>query len=89
MLEARATEAFPQFGGDPVQVVTLDSPASVGIGQAPPSLRSRLDIPLKIGLGFAAGLALAFAAHYLDPFLRDREEVEAMGMRVVGEIPRR
>ncbi|MCC7354557.1 MAG: hypothetical protein IT330_12490, partial [Anaerolineae bacterium] len=35
-----------------------------------------------------AGLALVFLAEYLDTTVRDRAEVEAMGLRVLAEVPR-
>jgi capsular polysaccharide biosynthesis protein len=35
------------------------------------------------------GSALAFFAAYVDPTLRAREDVEALGLTVLGEIPRR
>jgi capsular polysaccharide biosynthesis protein len=46
-------------------------------------------LPLKIGLGFAVGVALAFAAHYFDPFVREKEELEKLGLRVIAEVPKR
>jgi len=85
VLQEQNAEVFPQLGGQPAAVVLLDSPnpAPVGI-----SLRARLDLPLKVGLGFAVGLALAFLAHYFDPFVREKDELERMGMKVVGELPK-
>jgi capsular polysaccharide biosynthesis protein len=84
--EALAENAavFPQLGGLAAEVVPLDTPSP---GPIAPSLRSRLDLPLKIALGLALGVGLALAAHYLDPFVRDRHELEQMGLGVVGEIP--
>ena len=53
----------------------------------PPPLSSRFDPIIRFGLGLAAGIALAFLFEYLDPTLRDRREVEAMGLRVLVEVP--
>ncbi len=63
----------------------LDKPA---IGPVPPSLRARFDLPLKAGLGLVAGIALALIAHYFDPLVREREELEQIGLKVIAEIPR-
>jgi capsular polysaccharide biosynthesis protein len=76
---------FPQLGGLAATVQPLDSPSAGPIGA---SLRSRLDLPLKAALGLALGAALALAAHYLDPFIRSRRELEQLGLPVLGEIPR-
>jgi capsular polysaccharide biosynthesis protein len=84
-LQANA-EVFPQLGGLAAEVVPLDTPTP---GPVAPSLRARLDLPLKIVIGLVLGVGLALAAHYFDPFVRDRREVEAMGLAVVGEIPGR
>jgi capsular polysaccharide biosynthesis protein len=75
---------FPQLGGLAAEVHPLDSPVAGPIGA---SLRARLDLPLKVALGLALGAALALAAHYLDPFVRSRRELEQLGMPVLGEIP--
>jgi capsular polysaccharide biosynthesis protein len=37
----------------------------------------------------AAGVGLAFLLDYLDRSVRDRAEVEALGLTVLSEIPRR
>lgn len=85
VLQNRNAEAFPQLGGANAAVMALDSPT---VGASSPGLRSLIDLPLRLGLGLAVGAALAFLAHTLDPFLRDKHEIEAMGLKVLGEIPK-
>lgn len=84
VLQTRNSRVFPQ-NGDGATVTALDS---VSIGTAPPSLRNRLDIPIRIALGLAFGVVLAFVAHYFDPRLRERTELEAVGFTIIGEIPK-
>jgi len=78
-------EVFPQLGGLAAQVTQLDSASP---GAIAPSLRARLDLPLKVLVALALGAALALAAHYLDPFVRDRRDLDALGLPTLGEIPR-
>lgn len=85
VLQDQNAEVFPQLGGQAAVVTPLDAPAP---GPVPPSLRARLDLPLKVALALAVGLALALAAHYLDPFIREKEDVERLGLRVVAELPK-
>lgn len=85
VLQTRNANIFPQLGGQPATVTPLDKPS---VAPVPPSLRTRFDWLLKVGLGLGAGLALAFVAHYLDPMLRDKEELERLGLQVVAEIPK-
>ncbi len=85
VLQTRNADAFPQLGGANAAVTVLDTPTA---GASSPGLRSLIDLPIRLGLGLAAGLALAFLAHFLDPFLRHKQEVEAMGLKVLGEIPK-
>ncbi len=85
VLQSRNNVVFPQNGPSGATVTPLDT---VAIAPAPPSLRARLDIPIRIALGLAFGLALAFIAHYFDPRIRERAEVEALGLSVIGEIPK-
>lgn len=63
----------------------LDSPVPAAV--APP-LRSRFDLPVRLLLALAAGLALAFAAYALDPLIRERGQIEHMGLPVLGSIPK-
>lgn len=60
-----------------------------GVGEIGPGLREQLELPLRLLLALAAGIALAFLADYLDDRVRGREDIERLGLRVVGEIPRR
>jgi capsular polysaccharide biosynthesis protein len=86
VLQNRSGSAFPQIGPDDLVVVPLDQPA---IAAVPPPASTRLDPLIRAGLGLAAGVALAFLADYLDPTLRERAEVEALGLTVLAEIPPR
>ncbi len=62
----------------------LDEPAPIPM---PPSLRSRLMGPgLRLILAGGIGLALAFTAHYLDPIIREREDVEVIDIPILTEI---
>jgi hypothetical protein len=87
-LTENASAYFPQLAdlpGPPVRRV--DQPVPVAV---PPSLRNQLTGPaVRIALGLAIGLALVFLLHYLDPTVRERAELEALGYSVLGEIPRR
>lgn len=84
-LTQNAAAYFPQLAGANVPPMTrLDAPAPVAV--APP-LRSRFDLPIRLLLALAAGLALAFLAHVSDPFVRERRQIESMGVRVIGAIP--
>ena len=84
VLQTQNSHVFPQ-NGEGATVTALDD---VSVGAAPPSLRARVDIPIRIALGLAFGVALAFLVHYFDPRVRDRSEVEAIGLSIIGEIPK-
>ncbi|MAT97284.1 MAG: hypothetical protein CL608_09095 [Anaerolineaceae bacterium] len=84
VLSEQNGDALPQLGGETAVLVLLDEPI---VTPLPRSLSSLLDIPLRIAIGIAAGLGLALLAAYLDPTIRSREEAEALGLAVLGEIP--
>ncbi len=86
VLRTRSQDYFAQLGGEPAAVTVLHQQP---ITAAPPPLTDRFGALLKIGIGVIAGLGLAALAHYLDPFLRRRDDVEALGLKVLGSIPRR
>ena len=76
---------FAQLGTVGASVTVIDKPI---VSVVQPSLRERLDIPIRIVLALFVGIALAFLLDYLDNSIRDTRDVEALGLRVVGEIPR-
>jgi len=84
VMETRNAQAFPQLGPTGATVRAVDAPA---VNQVPAGLRAQLDIPVRIALGLAVGLALVFIAHYLDPFVREKAELEAIGFDILGELP--
>ncbi|MBP6786177.1 MAG: hypothetical protein KA170_01210 [Candidatus Promineofilum sp.] len=77
--------ALPQLGGETAVLIQLDEPV---VNDISPGIRSQLDLPLRGALALFAGLGLALLAHYLDPAVRDREELEGVGLPILGEIPR-
>ncbi|MGD9048566.1 MAG: hypothetical protein PVF77_10970 [Anaerolineae bacterium] len=75
---------FPQLLGVEAEAVLIDGP---GIGQVGRSLRDKLDLPIRLFVALVAGVALAFLWDYLDDTVRDRGEVESLGVSVLAEIP--
>ncbi len=85
VLRTRAHDYFPQLGGQPARVTVLDP---VRVTPAPPPAADRLAPLIRLGLALLAGVGLAFLAEYLDPFVRRREQVEALDLAVIASIPR-
>jgi capsular polysaccharide biosynthesis protein len=78
---------FPQLEGIEPAARLMDAPTPVALA---PGLRTQLMGPaVKLALAFVAGAALAFLWHYLDPTVREAAEVEAMGVQVLAEIPKK
>lgn len=75
---------FRQLGTENSFATILDEPQIAPIG---PSLRQRLELPLRIALAFLAGILLVFLLDYFDSSIRSRQEVEQLGLPVLGEIP--
>jgi capsular polysaccharide biosynthesis protein len=80
-----AATYFQALGTEAAGVTVLDGPS---ISVAGPSLRDRLEWPLRVGLGLLVGIGLIFLLEYLDTSVRKRSEVEALGIPVIGEIPK-
>lgn len=77
--------ALPQLGGQTAVLTQLDEPVVNTIGAG---IRSQLDLPLRVALALFAGVGLALLAHYLDPTIRERAELERAGLPIIAEIPR-
>ena len=77
--------ALPQLGGQGAVLTQLDEPV---VNPIAAGIRSQLDLPLRVALALLAGLGLALLAHYLDPTVRDRAELERLRLPVLGEIPK-
>jgi len=86
VLTEQNADALPQLGGETAILVQLDDPI---VNQTPGGLRARLELPVRIALAIIVGVGLAFLFEYLDPTLRDRLELEELGLPLIGEIPKR
>ncbi len=83
-LREDSPKVFARLNGQP-EVTVIDGPS---VTVATTGLRERLDLPLRLLLAALAGVGLAFFLHYLDTRLYDTRQVEGLGVRVLGEIPR-
>ena len=85
---ATLTEDSPRFfarlAGVSPQVTLIDGPH---VALVAPSLRDRLDLPLRLSLALAAALGIVFLWHYLDDRLYSSQELQSLGLVVLGEIP--
>lgn len=79
-------KGLPQLGGEAAELVQLDPPI---VNQVPPGITKQLELPLRIVLALIAGIGLAFLVDYLDPTVRERRELETIGLAVIGEIPKK
>lgn len=84
-LTQRSNAYFPQLSGQPAQIVPLDA---VEVLPLPLPITERLAPLLRVLIGLFGGIGLAFLADYLDPTLRTRRELEALGLPILAEIPR-
>ena len=51
-------------------------------------LRARLEWPLRVLLSLLVGIGLIFLLDYLDVSVRTATDLEEMGFRVLGSIPK-
>jgi capsular polysaccharide biosynthesis protein len=84
-LTESSADFFAQFSAEEADIRLIDPPV---IGEVGPSARDRLDLPLRILLALAAGAGLAFLLHYLDDSVQGSDDLEALGVPVLGEIPK-
>jgi capsular polysaccharide biosynthesis protein len=85
-LEENAAAWFARLGEDDVRLTVVDSPDVVLVA---PGLRQRLELPLRVLLALAVGVAIALLLHALDPRLYTAAEAgRAARAPVVGWLPR-
>ncbi|MCS6826091.1 MAG: hypothetical protein NZ553_05685 [Caldilinea sp.] len=85
-LTQNATFYFQQLGTENAGVTLIDGPSVAVVGAG---VREQVELPLRILLALIVGVGLAFLLHYLDDSVRRPEDLEALGVSVLGEIPRR
>lgn len=84
-LNENALLYFRQLGTDRAGVTLIDGPTIALVG---PSLRNRLEFPLRLLFGLLVGIGLIFLLDYLDTSVRSRAALEELGFVVIAEIPR-
>ncbi len=85
-LRENSAAYLAQLGAENAQVHVIDETT---VAPVTGGLREKLDLPIRLGLALAAGIALAFLLDYLDDSVRDAAELETLGFTVLGQIPRR
>lgn len=85
-LTESSAEFFAQFSAAEADIRLIDAPSVSRVGRP---AREQLDLPLRLALALAAGVALAFLLDYLDDSVRERADLERLGLALIGEIPRR
>ncbi|MFN2284021.1 MAG: hypothetical protein ACK2UQ_06340 [Anaerolineae bacterium] len=77
---------FPQLRATGSVARRVDTPSATA---QPPSLSAQLLGPgLRILLALAVGIGLVALAHYFDPMVRERAELEGLGVHVLSSIPK-
>ncbi|MBE2221967.1 MAG: hypothetical protein IAF02_10520 [Anaerolineae bacterium] len=86
VVQEQNADALPQLGGETAVVVPLSEPV---VNQISPGIRSQLDLPVRILVALMAGIGLALLVEYIDPTIRESRELEAIGLEILGEIPKK
>jgi capsular polysaccharide biosynthesis protein len=77
---------FPQLRSTGSVARRVDTPTATA---QPPSLQAQLLGPgLRLALALAVGIGLVALAHYFDPMVRERAEVEELGIKVLNSVPK-
>jgi capsular polysaccharide biosynthesis protein len=85
VLDEEAPELVGPLGNARPVLRLIDPPVVVPVGQG---LREKLEVPVRLGLALLAGVAGAFLLDYLDRSVRGPDELEEIGLAVLGQIPR-
>lgn len=86
VMEEDSPKYLTQLGTPGALINIIDEPSPPAAN--PPSLTQRLNLPVRLLLALAAGLALIFLLDYLDDNVSGRTELEALGLTVLAEVPR-
>lgn len=86
-IEQEGGKYLAQLGTFGYLVTVIDPPSPPTA--VPASLTQRLDLPLRFILAIVAGVGLAFLINYLDTSVRNSNELEALNIPVLAEIPRK
>jgi capsular polysaccharide biosynthesis protein len=84
ILRSGSATYFAQLSTENALVSLIDPPQ---IGLVGPSLRQRLDLPLRLILALTAGVALTFLFDYLDRSVRNRDDLRELGIPILAEVP--
>jgi len=84
VMEQDSPAYLTQLGTPGGLIQVIDPPSAPAPNPTP--LTQRLNIPVRLLLALGAGLALTFLLDYLDDTVRDRAELEGMGIAVLAEI---
>jgi len=87
VMEEDSPNYVTQLGTPGGLITAIDEPSPPAPN--PPSLTERLDLPVRLLLALAAGLAIAFLLEYMDDSVRNRSELEEMGISVLAEVPKK
>ncbi len=83
-VEDGGADYFPQLADIDAKAVLIDGPSIGPVGR---SLTQKLNLPIRLFVALAVGVALAFLWNYLDDAIRTADDVEALGISVLAEIP--
>ena len=86
-MEQDSTSYLAQLGTAGALITVIDKPSPPAENPLP--LTQRLDLPVRLFLAFCAGVALTFLIDYLDDSVRGKTELEALGIPVLGEVPKK
>ena len=77
-------EAIPQLGQDPALITPIDE---IEVEIVAAGLKGYLDLPIRLVIAAAMGIAVALFAEYIDPKIRTRQQIAAIRLPLIGEIP--
>jgi capsular polysaccharide biosynthesis protein len=84
-LQTQNQAYFSQLAAEPATITPLDE---IDVVRTVPPLTARINPFIRIVIGLAAGVGLAFLAEYLDDGLRHESDLEALHIPVLGVIPK-